>query len=76
MNWKFTCETTNAEIIPISYSGTGDNIPTILQPFFGRFDLAKVPDYGYYTIMCNYKMDEEQEKDNTVEICSSFIYDK
>ena len=76
LNWKFTCETTNAEIIPISYSGTGDNIPTILQPFFGRFDLAKVPDYGYYTIMCNYKMDEEQEKDNTVEICSSFIYDK
>lgn len=72
-NWKFTCETTGNEIVPISYY-PGDEAPTIVQPFFGRYDFAKIPDYGYYTVTCNYKMDNSQSEDNSTSISSSFIY--
>lgn len=74
-NWKFTCETTGSEITPISYY-TGNEVPTILQPFFGRYDFAKIPDFGYYTVTCNYKMDNTQDEDNSTSISSSFIYDQ
>lgn len=73
-NWEFTCETTGDKITPISYY-PGDEVPTILQPFFGRYDFAKIPDYGYYTVTCNYKMGDIQNEDNSTSISSSFIYD-
>ena len=50
--------------------------PTILQPLFGRYDFSILPTLGYYDLIFNYRLDDNQEKDITKQISSSFIVSK
>lgn len=50
--------------------------PTILQPLFGRYDFSILPTLGYYDLIFNYSLDDNQEKDITKQITSSFIVSK
>ena len=50
--------------------------PVILQPLFGRYDFSILPTLGYYDLIFNYRLDDNQEKDITKQISSSFIVSK
>lgn len=50
--------------------------PAILQPLFGRYDFSILPTLGYYDLIFNYRLDDNQEKDITKQISSSFIVSK
>ena len=50
--------------------------PTILQPLFGRYDFSILPTLGYYDLIFNYRLDDNQENDITKQISSSFIVSK
>lgn len=50
--------------------------PTILQPLFGRYDFSILPDVGYYDVIFNYKLDDNEEKNQTKTISSQFIISK
>lgn len=79
--WKYVCETNNKEITPITYrtkdgkdwEDRDKTFPSILQPLFGRYDFRILPDPGYYTVTCNYKMDDDQKQNSTRSISSEFI---
>ena len=49
--------------------------PTILQPLFGRYDFRVLPDAGFYDIIFNYKLGDNQEN-MTKTISSQFIISK
>lgn len=76
--WKFVCKSTNDEITPITYRDDTDDysFPTILTPLFGRYDFATLPDAGYYDVVLNYKLDDAQNKNNTVTVSSQFLVEK
>lgn len=50
--------------------------PTILQPLFGRYDFRVLPSAGYYDVILNYKLDDEEEENQTKSVSSQFIIDK
>ena len=50
--------------------------PTILQPLFGRYDFRILPTPGYYDVILNYKMDDNDEENRTKTISSQFIVRK
>lgn len=50
--------------------------PTILAPLFGRYDFSILPTLGYYDLIFNYRLDDNQENDITKQISSSFIVSK
>lgn len=50
--------------------------PTILQPLFGRYDFSILPTLGYYDLIFNYRLDDNQENDIRKQISSSFIVSK
>lgn len=50
--------------------------PTILQPLFGRYDFRVLPTPGYYDVILNYKMDDNDAHNQTKTISSQFIVRK
>ena len=50
--------------------------PAILQPLFGRYDFSILPDAGYYDVVFNYKLDDQEENNQTKTISSQFIISK
>ena len=62
---------------------TNDNVnkdkqpfPTIVQPLFGRYDFRILPSFGYYDVIFNYKLDDQEDKNHTTTISSQFILSK
>lgn len=76
--WKFVCKSTNDEITPKTYRSDNNDksFPTILTPLFGRYDFATLPDPGYYDVILSYKLDDNQEENNTVTISSQLLVEK
>lgn len=61
---------------PTKYNPTlNRDFPTIVQPILGRYDFSILPDCGYYDVVLNYKLDENEEN-QTREISSQFIVSK
>jgi hypothetical protein len=75
--WKYICQTTNEEITPLTFRPkTESAFPTILQPLFGRYDFNILPSAGYYDIIFNYKLDDNQTENLTKTVASQFIVSK
>lgn len=81
-NWKYTNISTNEEIVPLFFrnfeepNDNNTNFPTILQPFFGRYDLRLLPNPGYYDVTLKYKLDDSQVNDNEKTVSSIFVVKK
>lgn len=61
------------KIVPNDNRPTDKRFPTIVQPFFGKYEIGVIPSKGFYDVTLHYKLDNSMLKSEEKTVTSSFI---
>jgi hypothetical protein len=79
--WEYKCRTDNSVINPKTFreiplndnKPSNKRFPTILQPFFGKYEIGAIPSKGFYDVTFRYKLDSGASTSEEKTVTSSFI---